>query len=184
MDRLRLNLGCGAFPRAGYTNVDWSPAAKADVRHDLSAIPYPFPADTAEEIVADHVLEHLPNPFEAVAEWNRLLEPGGRLVVRDPHFSRGFMHPEHRVGFDVTFPLYFDPSFPGGFCGTVLGCERRRLRWFAQPWLNRQVLSRPRFLLATLLGRLIDLAANLSPEATSRLWCFWVRWMPRSTGPK
>ena len=171
---MKLNLGCGRFPLAGHVNVDADTTVPADVFHELDSFPYPFESGSATHIVASHVLEHLQQPLAAMVEWARILKPGGRMLIRVPHFSRGFMHPDHRNGFDVSLPLYFDPRFEGGFTGTELLCRRVRLRWFAQPWLKRRTLGRGPFVAGIVLGSIIDLFANLSVLAASRLWGFWV----------
>lgn len=170
----KLNLGCGQFPLAGFLNVDISARTPADVLCDLDRFPYPFADERFEEIRAHHVLEHLRDPFRAMAEWRRLLRPGGTLLVKVPHFSRGFTHPDHKRGFDVSFPLFFDRRYHPWFTGTSFELERVRLRWNAQPYLKRYVLSRPGFAAVQALGFLVDALANLSPMAFSRLGCFWV----------
>jgi len=170
----KLNLGCGDFPKPGFINVDRRAGKGVDVVHDLSILPYPFEDAQFERIEADHVIEHLPQVFAVMAEFHRLLRPHGILVLRVPHFSRGFSHPEHRRGFDATFPYYFDPAFPGGYTGTELISENVRMRWFAQPYLKKTVLPRPLFVVGRLCGAVIDFVANLSPLACSRLWCYYV----------
>ncbi len=170
---MKINLGCGRFRLEGFVNVDRDPGVAPDLVHDLDRLPYPFEGGTATEILASHVLEHLSDPFAAVGEWCRILSPGGRLLVRVPHFSRGFTHPDHKRGFDVSLPLYFEPAFPG-YAGTTLRCESIRLRWFAQPWLKQVSLRTPEFLAARAFGVWIDFWANLSPALASRLWGFWV----------
>ena len=74
----------------------------------------------------------------------------------------------------MTFPFYFEPSFKGGFSGTELELVDLRLRWFAQPYLKRDVLGSVTFALASGAGRIIDAGARLSPYFCSRLWAFWV----------
>ncbi len=170
----KLNLGCGAFKKEGYLNVDWQAGCEPDVHHDLNVLPYPFEADRFTRIEADHLLEHLDAPFEVMRELYRIGRPGCRIVIRVPHFSRGFTHGQHRRGFDVSFPLYFDPSFQGGYQGVPLSLVKMRLRWFAQPYLKRTLMSAPVFHLGVGAGVLLDVAANLFPYACSRLWCFWV----------
>lgn len=171
---MKLNIGCGRFPKAGFTNLDREALPGVDVVHDLRCFPYPFADGSVDQIEADHVLEHLGDAFGAMRELHRILAPGGRLTVRVPHCSRGFTHPEHRTGFDVTFPYYFDPKFQGGYAGVPFACERVRLRWFAQPWLKRTVLPGPVVAVGRLAGYLIDFVANLSPALCSRLWCYGV----------
>ncbi len=170
----RINFGCGRFPMAGWINVDIDASAAADVFHDLNQFPYPFESRSADAILASHVLEHTADPFATMRELARILKPGGTLTVRVPHFSRGFTHADHRRGFDVTFPRYFDPEFTGGYSGTHLDIDRVQLRWFAQPYLKRRELSSSQFHVARAAGAWIDWWANLSPELASRLWCFWV----------
>lgn len=174
MARTCINFGCGQFPLPGWINVDNDSRATADVRHDLDVFPYPFESGIADEIMASHVLEHLRRPFDAMAEFSRILKPGGVVTIRVPHFSRGFTHPDHKCGFDVSFPLYFEPSFRGGYSGTHLERVRVRLRWFAQAELKRSVVGGGSVALASAVGGVIDAIAGLSPFAASRLWCYWV----------
>jgi len=170
----KLNLGCGEFKKAGYLNLDSNPACSPDQVHDLNQCPYPFPNNQFELIEADHVLEHLENPFAVMKELHRILAPAGRLVLRLPHFSRGFTHADHRRGFDVSFPYYFQPSFQGGYSGVAFELFRCRLAWFAQPYLKKSVLPRPAYFIGWAAGEALDFLANLSPGLCSRLWCFWV----------
>jgi len=170
----RLNLGCGRFKKPGFVNVDCFAHLEPDVVQNLDELPYPFPSGSFRRIEADHVLEHLSQPFAVMAELHRLLKPGGELVIRVPHFSRGFTHADHKRGFDVTFPFYFDPSYQGGYMGTELALEGMRMRWSAQPYLKKTVVSRPVFYLSEMMGRIFDFFANLSPMICSRGWCFWV----------
>lgn len=170
----KLNIGCGAFKKPGFMNLDSDPRTQADVVHDLNIFPYPFSQESFSVIEADHILEHLNNPFKVMNELHRMLIDDGKLVVRVPHFSRGFTHAEHKRGFDVTFPFYFNPTFIGGYTGTHFQLERMRLVWFAQPYLKKRVLSKGEYYLGSLLGTILDTAANLSPTLCSRAWCFWV----------
>jgi len=170
----RLNLGCGQFKKPGYLNVDFNEAFEPDLLVDLTVFPFPFRDEQFTLIEADHVLEHLDDPFETMRELHRILAPGGRLIVRVPHFSRGFTHSDHRRGFDVTFAYYFRPEFTAGYTGTTFETESTRLTWFAQPYLKRLVLPPRLFRAGRAAGRAIDTVANVSPEICSRLWCFWV----------
>jgi predicted SAM-dependent methyltransferase len=82
---LRLNLGCGPRPLAGWVNVD------ANIRRGVLTMRLPgglhrFTDGSAQYIYASHLLEHLAYPDSArafVGECHRLLARGGalRLVV-------------------------------------------------------------------------------------------------------
>jgi len=170
----KLNLGSGEFKKEGHINVDYYSVSEPDVRHDLNKFPYPFSNDDFEVIEADHLLEHLENPFRVMRELHRISKNNGLIIVRVPHFSRGFTHPDHRRGFDVSFPYYFDPSFKGGYQGFKCKLIKMKLSWFAQPYLKKTVLPIPVYYAGVIIGSIVDLFANLSPLLCSRIWCFVV----------
>lgn len=170
----KLNLGCGSFKKENFVNVDSNPDVKPDVLHNLDEFPYPFDSNRFEHIEADHVLEHLHHPLEAITEIHRILTPGGKLIIRVPHSSRGFTHPDHKRGFDVTLPYYFNQSFKGGFAGVEYIKDTMQMHWFAQPYLKKDILHPVIFSIMTVLGKIIDRLANINPEACSRIWCYWV----------
>ena len=75
---VRLNLGCGDFQPEGYVNLD------KKLGHEV--YPLAYPDNYADEIRASHILEHfshLRTP-EVLAEWVRVLKPGGKLLVAVP----------------------------------------------------------------------------------------------------
>jgi SAM-dependent methyltransferase len=170
----KLNLGCGQFKKEEYINLDKDPQLDPDVLHDLNQFPYPFSDSSFDLIEADHVLEHLEDPFLVMKELHRILKSNGRLIIKTPHFSRGFTHPDHKRGFDVTFPYYFRSSFKGGYIGAEFSLEKLRLTWFAQPYLKKTVLPAPIYYFSLTVGKIIDLFANFCPVFCSRIWCFCV----------
>ena len=170
----KLNLGCGEFKKVGYVNVDYYSVSEPDVRHDLNQFPYPFDDNEFDLIEADHVLEHLENPFRVMKELHRIGNDNAMVKIRVPHFSRGFTHSEHKRGFDVSFPFYFDPSFKGGYQGVLLELIEMNLRWFAQPDLKVAVLPKLSYHITRIMGTIIDFFASLSPYLCSRIWCYWV----------
>ncbi len=170
----KLNLGSGEYPKSGFVNVDFFSVQEPDVRHDLNSFPYPFPDSSFDHVESDHCLEHLDAPFAVMREIHRITKPGSTVVIKVPHFSRGFTHTQHRSGFDVMFPYYFRKEFKGGYQGVEFITDAVRFRWFAQPALKRTVLSPPVFWAARSIGAVLTFLANLSPFLCSRLWCFWV----------
>jgi hypothetical protein len=170
----KLNVGSGDYLKEGYVNVDYYSTSTPDVSHDLNQIPYPFEDDYFELVEADHVLEHLMDPFKVMAELRRISQDGALIHIRVPHFSRGFTHADHKRGFDVTFPYYFNPEFLGGYQRIPLELVRMRLTWFAQPYMKKTVMPAFLVFIGQTLGAVIDVFANLSPWVCSRLWCYWV----------
>ena len=89
---IRLDLGCGPKKRPGFIGVDlennWSGQAP-DVVADVTG-PLPFSDDYADEVHAYHLLEHLPRwkAPDCLAEWIRVLKPGGLLVLEMPCFDK------------------------------------------------------------------------------------------------
>lgn len=83
---IRLELGSGYHPTPGFTHLDLNPAAP-DVDIVGPAFPLPDLKDgTVAELRAVDVLEHLSyrDTAAALAEWARVLRPGGRLYVQVP----------------------------------------------------------------------------------------------------
>ena len=50
----------------------------------------PYPDQTFDFIINEHVLEHLPDPISALKEWRRVLKPEGYLFLFLPHPERTF----------------------------------------------------------------------------------------------
>ena len=170
----KLNLGCGFFPKDGFLNLDKDKNYPADIFHDLESFPWPLPNDHFEYIILDHVLEHLTDLESTIKEIEKLLKKGGILEIKVPHFSRGFTHWDHKRGFDVTFPIYFDPSTSGSFRNTQLKPVSTKLRWFSQPDLKKKHLSKTSYFLGSTLGFVFDFIGNINLFFTSRLLSFWV----------
>ncbi len=169
----KLNLGSGQFKKEGYVNVDWDDKANPDVKLDVSKFPYPFADNEFQEIVTEHCLEHLEDVFGVMKELHRILDTNGTLIIKVPHFSRGFSHPEHKSGFDVTFPFYFNPSFKGGYTGTQFSIVNMRLNWLGQREFKKEFFGLVYYPLR-LLDIVYSFLANLSPEFCSRFWCYQV----------
>ncbi len=170
----KLNLGSGDFKKRGYVNIDWDKRTNPDFVHDLNKFPYPFKDNEFDLIEADHVLEHLDDAFGVMKELHRISKGKAGVIIRVPHFSRGLTHPEHKRGFDVTFPYYFDPSVRQYYQGTELKLKNMKLLWMAQPYLKKSILPAPVFYAALAFSDFISFLANLSPLLCSRIWCYWV----------
>lgn len=81
---MKLNVGCGGRRLPGYTGIDAVERPAADIVAPAHEIP--LPDGCADEVLAIHLVEHL-LPWDlktAIAEWHRLLQPGGTLVLELP----------------------------------------------------------------------------------------------------
>jgi SAM-dependent methyltransferase len=174
LSKTKLNLGCGFFPRSGYLNVDIHRHYPIDYVCDLSQFPWPFPDAHYDEVLMEHVLEHLPEIRPTLKEAARVLKPNGKLIIKVPHFSRGFTHWDHRRGFDVTFPYYFEEEASGGFHDIPFSPLSTQLVWFGQPDVKKKYLSFIQYQIGFFAGILLDWIGNRSLFFTSRLLCYWV----------
>jgi ubiquinone/menaquinone biosynthesis C-methylase UbiE len=103
---MRLNLGCGKDRPAGWENVDLE---NADVCLDLDTHPWPWADGSVERIYASHIIEHLKDFANFMAECHRVLEPGGELVLETPHplCEWFWQDPTHVRGYTCnTFAYY------------------------------------------------------------------------------
>jgi SAM-dependent methyltransferase len=119
---LRLNLGSADDLRREYVNVDVFPQLRKPgcefQQADLSQ-PWPWPANSVDEIFARDIVEHLPDKRHTMNEAWRVLRNGGRFEIIVPTTDgRGaFQDPTH-----VSFWTPNDLTYY-----TVDGFERQRL---------------------------------------------------------
>lgn len=115
---MKLNLGCGAVSIEGYLNVDNRILPWVNQVVDLNIRPWPWPADSVDQIIAMDVLEHLypagrvegqMNIVAVLGEIHRILKPGGELFARIPSSeSRGaFQDPTHVTYWNLNTWWYF-----------------------------------------------------------------------------
>lgn len=111
---MKLDLGCGSTKRTDFIGVDCLRLEGVDIVHDLNEFPYPFAADSIDEIWMDQVLEHLEKPVRVMEEIYRICRPGARITISVPYFRSFYsvIDPTHRNFFGVYWFCYFDPGHP------------------------------------------------------------------------
>jgi SAM-dependent methyltransferase len=108
-----LDFGCGQAKTPGSIGMDIYPAEVVDVVHDCDVFPYPFEADTFDEIVCNSILEHVGDFIRTVDELHRIAKPGAVIKIAAPHYSGpdAYRDPTHRTFFAYTT---FDMFAHGG----------------------------------------------------------------------
>ena len=138
-----LDLGCGDKKVPGAFGLDIVDRAGVDLVHDLEAVPYPLPESCGDEIHLNHVLEHFENPLVILEEVWRLARPGGRVLIRTPHYSGTYawVDPTHRRTFSAKSFYYFGENPYSFYTHARFHVVRVRLKYFMieedWPWPHR-----------------------------------------------
>lgn len=86
---MKLHLGCGQKRIAGFINVDREPSLQPDQIVNLEVFPWPWETNSVEEVVMEHVLEHLgQNPdtyLTLISELYRICKPQALIHIVVPH---------------------------------------------------------------------------------------------------
>jgi len=84
---IKLNVGCGSDVKEGYINIDERDIPGV-VQGDVRNLEY---ADgSVDEVVALDIIEHFSiyEYKQVLAEWLRVLRPGGRLLIKTPDIEK------------------------------------------------------------------------------------------------
>lgn len=117
---IKIDIGGGEGPQAGFINMDVRDLPSVHVVHDWDVFPWPFPDACAGLIMAGHVVEHV-NPAKfGFIRWMdecwRILKYGGQLMIATPFAgSTGYWSdPTHCNGCTNRTWEWFDPLAPSG----------------------------------------------------------------------
>ena len=110
---IKLNLGCGTDYRQGYINIDKG-SCKCDTQYDIELAPYPFENNSVDEVLLQHVLEHIdPERFYGMMkEIYRVCKNGAKIHIESPMAGSNnyFTDPTHKMPVtDRTFD-YLDKT--------------------------------------------------------------------------
>lgn len=86
----KLNVGCGRNVLPGWVNLDCASLPGVDVVADIeccATVPLPFADDSVDELLLQHVLEHVREPLPLMQELHRIARPGALAVIRTPYGS-------------------------------------------------------------------------------------------------
>jgi SAM-dependent methyltransferase len=94
-----LDVGCGQQPYAKYfSQVRTKKACDIDAKRGqvdfvCPAHCIPLPDESLDSILCTEVLEHVPEPKAVWMEFNRLLRPGGKVLLATPMYWPGHEQP-------------------------------------------------------------------------------------------
>lgn len=110
-DKLVLNVGSGVKRLdTEVLNVDVYPFAGVHIVADAANLP--FADDTVDMVLCEDTLEHVADPFLSLAEFRRVLRPGGYVYLAVP-----FLYPFH--------------ASPNDFTRFTRALLRKQLTWFS-----------------------------------------------------
>ncbi|PYP82574.1 MAG: methyltransferase type 11 [Blastocatellia bacterium AA13] len=117
-----LDIGCGTNKHSGSIGLDVNPRTAADIIHDLDDLPYPFDDDRFDQIVGNHVIEHVNNPMGVMCELHRITRHGGLIKLLVPHwtnpdFASDLTHRNHLNSY--SFRTFIDGSAVFPFYASV-----------------------------------------------------------------
>ncbi|MBK5969457.1 MULTISPECIES: methyltransferase domain-containing protein [Thiorhodovibrio] len=133
---VKLHLGCGTRCIPGFVHIDAQAHPHVDLVADVARLEM-IPDETADLVYASHVLEHFGRwEFRAVlAEWRRVLKPGGVLRLAVPDFA-------------ACAKLYHERGLAdglNGLIGLICGGQRDGMDYhkmiFDEPFLKHELLG-------------------------------------------
>lgn len=117
---MKLYLGAGMDRKEGFTHVDILDLPGIDVVCNLANFPWPFADESADEVLAIDIIEHMPTHtrdnentyIKFIEEAHRILVPGGTLYIQTPGSKAKFMWTDlsHVRPFEIDSFDLFDPD--------------------------------------------------------------------------
>lgn len=107
---VEIEIGCGDRKRdPDVIGIDILDTSATDIVGDALEVLRALPGESVKSISSYHVFEHLQDIQEIIAEVERLLVPGGEMLVVVPHYSNPFYYsdPTHRNFFGLYTFSYF-----------------------------------------------------------------------------
>lgn len=151
-----LDVGAGSCPyreffsHCIYKTQDFAQLEPDQLRHgNYGKIDYvcdanhiPIPDDSFDVVLCTEMLEHVPEPVAVIAEFARILKPGGRLILTAPLGSGIHQEPYHYYG---GYTPYWYEKFLSekGFSRIAIEANAGFFKFYGQESLRFLQLSKP-----------------------------------------
>jgi ubiquinone/menaquinone biosynthesis C-methylase UbiE len=115
LDKVVVELGCGATKKIkDAIGIDQADNPGVDIICNLEEGLKFLPDNSVDSIVSFHLLEHISDLGFMMAEFYRVLKPGGRLAGTVPHFSNPYYYSDytHKTFFGLYTFCYFADETP------------------------------------------------------------------------
>lgn len=127
----KLNLGCGRKIKKGYVNLDLYDLPGVDVVADITK-KLPFEDDAFDEVLSEHVFEHIEDLDALLIELHRITKKGGLIRTFVPHFSNfgAYTDPTHKRFFGCFTMDYYTEKNEMSFYTPVRFKIRKKILYF------------------------------------------------------
>ena len=174
---LVIDVGCGEAPwrplvrdlGAQYLCLDVAQNSAGSVSALCKANALPLADRTADVVLCTEVLEHVPDPGQAICELRRVLRKGGWAIVTTP-----FLYPLHEEPMDfqrLTIHQLRRLALYAGFVPHLIGTRGNELEVLATTWdrLWSNALPSRLGVMRTMILAFLRLSVNLLATASSGL---------------
>ena len=151
-----LDVGAGSCPyreffsHCVYRTQDFAQLEPDKLRHgNYGKIDYvcdashiPVPNESFDIVLCTEMLEHVPEPIEVIAEFARILKPGGKIILTAPLGSGIHQEPYHYYG---GYTPYWYEKFLSekGFSRILIEANAGFFKFYSQESLRFLQLSKP-----------------------------------------
>lgn len=95
--------------RAEFPDFEDEPLRPTDIVDDAETL-QTIPDASEDFVIAAHVIEHMRSPAQAIANWCRVVKPGGFVFIVVPHKARTFDFKRQRTSLEHLVLDYQRPS--------------------------------------------------------------------------
>lgn len=160
----KLNLGCGKKIKKGYVNLDLFPLPGVDVVADVNK-KLPFEDNMFEEILTEHVLEHVDDLDFVLGELHRVTKRGGVIKIFVPHFTNfgAYTDPTHKRFFGYfTMDYYTEKNEMSFYTSARFNIRKKTLFFYITKTSRYSFENKP-----------LTFLVNLAPLVYERFFC-WI----------